>query len=141
LGIALTVHFGENSQGRRRIQILEVTFPEGITGSLLRRLPLERIEQHIRTRPKSVGWYGTSADAIAEFKRIYAALPGPTPRGSESFYRALAAAYLAQIREGVRTPATAIAEASGKPLSTVRGWIHQARRNGYLPAGRRGAAG
>jgi hypothetical protein len=129
----LVVRFGANSHGRRCIQSLEVTHPEGVTINLLRHLPLERIEQHERTRRKSVGWYGDSADVIAQ-------LPS-SPRGSDRFYHDVAAAYLSQVKNGVRTPALAMANAKGVPLSTVRGWIHRARLLGYLPPARRGAAG
>jgi hypothetical protein len=129
----LVVRFGENSHGRRCIHSLEVTHPEGVTINLLRQLPLERIEQHERARKKSVGWYGDSADVIAQ-------LPS-SPRGSQRFYHDVAAAYLSQVKDGVRTPALAIANAKGVPLSTARGWIHRARVLGYLPAARRGAAG
>lgn len=142
LGITLlTVRFGENRQGRVRIQELAVAHPDGVTPTLLRRLPLERIEKQHSTRPRSVWWYGDSADAIAEFQRVFTAMAGRTPRGSEAFYRALAAAYLSQVQEGVRTPARAIADTTGAPINTVRGWIHRARELGHLPPARRGAAG
>ncbi len=138
----LVVHFGENRQGRVRIQELTVAHPEGVTGSLLRRLPLERIEkQHNRTRTRSVGWYGEdSAGPLANLQRLLDTMPSP-PRGSERVYKAVAAVYHADVRNGVRTPARTITTATGLPLNTVRGWIHRARLLGYLPPARRGAAG
>jgi hypothetical protein len=142
LGVSsLTVRFGKTRQGRLRIQSLDVAHPEGVTGSLLRRLPLERIENlHNRARRRTVGWFGEgSASAQAALRRELAAMP--TPRGMERVYKAVAKAYLIDVRNGVRTPALAIANATGAPPATVRGWIHRARLLGYLPPARRGAAG
>jgi hypothetical protein len=134
LGVTLlTVRFAENRQGRPRIQELTIAHPEGVTGSLLRRLPLERIEQQHSTRPRSVGWYGDSADVIAQLAN--------SPRRSERFYHDVAAAYLSQVKNGVRRPALAISTTTGAPPATVRGWIRRARELGYLPPARRGAAG
>lgn len=141
LGVSsLTVRFGETRQGRLRIQSLEVAHPEGVTGSLLRRLPLERIENlHNRARRRTVGWYGKdSAEPLAELLRL---LGAGVPRGSDRIYKAVAKVYLIDVRNGVRTPALAISNATAVPPATVRGWIHRARLLGYLPPARRGAAG
>lgn len=141
LGVSsLTVRFGETRKGRLRIQSLDVAHPEGVTGSLLRRLPLERVENlHNRARRRTVGWYGKdSAGPLAELQRL---LGTGLPRGSDRVYKAVADVYLIDVRNGVRTPALAISNATGAPPATVRGWIHRARLLGYLPPARRGAAG
>jgi hypothetical protein len=58
----------------------------------------------------------------------------------DNFYEAVAATYSALAALSSR-PAAEIAEANGEPVSTVHSWIRQARRRGYLPAGRQGKAG
>jgi hypothetical protein len=143
LGVSsLTVRFGETPQGRLRIQSLDVAHPEGVTGSLLRRLPLEQIESMHKSFQgylrRSASWYGKdSAKALAELRRLL----GPGLRGSDAVYKAVADVYRIDVRNGVRNPALAISAATAVPPATVRGWIHRARLLGYLPPARRGAAG
>jgi hypothetical protein len=50
LGVDLTVKFDEDSGGRVCIKSLEVSHPRGVTVSLLRQLPLARIESSTRKR-------------------------------------------------------------------------------------------
>jgi hypothetical protein len=140
LGVSsLTVRFGENRQGRLRIQSLEVAHPEGVTGSLLRRLPLEQVESMHKSYRRSAAWYGKdSAKPREELFRLLG--PGP-PRGSKRIYKAVADLYLADIRNSVRNPALHISNDFAVPAVTVRAWIHRARLLGYLPPARRGAAG
>jgi hypothetical protein len=140
LGVSsLTVRFGENRQGRVIIQSLDVAHPEGITGRMLRSLPLEPIENlHNWARRTTVGWHGKgSAKPQEELLRLL----GDPPRGSDRIYKAVARVYLADVRNGVRNPALAISNFTAVPPATVRGWIHRARELGYLPPARRGAAG
>jgi hypothetical protein len=68
--------------------------------------------------------------------------PLPRPDGSdpEAFYRRVADAYN-EVVSDTNAPAPLLAEESGVPVATVRGWIAEARRRGFLPAARRGRAG
>jgi hypothetical protein len=140
LGVSsLTVRFAENRKGRVIIQSLDVAHPQGITGRLLRSLPLEHIENLQNwARRTTVGWGGKdSLKAQEELLRLL----GDSPRGSDRIYKAVARVYRIEVRNGVRNPALSISNFTAVPPATVRGWIHRARELGYLPPARRGAAG
>jgi hypothetical protein len=85
-------------------------------------------------------------DALAQLQRMLAELPNPEHRRDlpERFYQLVAAAYLRHVTWGTAmrsTPSLFIAQETGAPLPTVQGWVHRARRRGYLPPARRGQAG
>jgi hypothetical protein len=65
--------------------------------------------------------------------------PADRDRGDD-FYRQVAEAYSAAALID-RGPAVAIAQASDVPVTTVHRWVKEARRRGFLSAGRPGKAG
>jgi hypothetical protein len=56
----------------------------------------------------------------------------------DSFYRKVAHLY-SEVQVNTARPAAVIAEANGIPVSTVHGWVKEARRRGLLAAGERQA--
>jgi hypothetical protein len=58
----------------------------------------------------------------------------------DAYYRRVAETYGALVQTSTR-PVVELAEMVGKPTATVRGWIREARRRGYLSAGKQGTAG
>jgi hypothetical protein len=67
-------------------------------------------------------------------------LTRPDRTDPDGHAEAVATAYADHVAAG-RQPGLAIAEESGVPVATARGWIREARRRGKLPKGRRGRAG
>ena len=68
----------------------------------------------------------------------------PMPEGRkrpDSFYRRAADEYTRLVAAGDRSPAQTIAAANDVPATTAHRWIKEARRRGFLPAGRPGRAG
>jgi hypothetical protein len=63
-------------------------------------------------------------------------LSRPDGTDPEGFYRRVAEAYREYAMK-TRAPAAGIARESGVPVRTVHGWIHEARRRGFLPPGRK----
>lgn len=84
---------------------------------------------------------------IAEKKDVLAALRPPRPpltrpdgTDPEGFSRRVAQAYKEAVVD-TRTPAKALADEAGVPVTTVHRWIRDARRLGLLPPARKGRAG
>lgn len=144
LGAELQVVFVKDSGGRDCIGELTVSHPEGVTGTLLRQLPLVAIERL---------WIwahhgGASKDAFNELRKILADRPGKARHRNlpDRFFELIAIAYIEEIvsaEKAGRSPAPArvIAKATGTPLSTVKGWIHRTRLHGWLPSARTWRAG
>ena len=59
----------------------------------------------------------------------------------DSFYQRAADEYTRLVADGDRSPAQTIAAANDVPVTTAHRWIKEARRRGFLPAGRPGRAG
>lgn len=67
----------------------------------------------------------------------------PVPKGQkrpDDFFGRVAAAY-SYLAGHTRRPATELAARNDVPVTTVHGWIKEARRRGLLGPGRRGSAG
>lgn len=64
----------------------------------------------------------------------------PDGNDPEGFYRRVATTYRSAAVDS-RQPAVVIAEENDVPVETVRRWIKEARRRGFLPPGRKGRAG
>jgi hypothetical protein len=154
LGGTFVVEFGEDSKGLRCIRSVTVRHPEGVTGTLLRQIPVARVErQHLRELAEKVAQMDAMAERISEqpsaldeLKAILAARQGPGRHMNlpARFFQVVAALYnfhVGYVSDAVPTPAHYIAVVSGTPLSTVKGWIHRARLRGDLPPARRGRAG
>jgi hypothetical protein len=67
-------------------------------------------------------------------------LTRPDRSDPDKFYDRVAEAYREYAAQS-RSPATKMAEEANVPVTTVHRWIREARRRGYLPAGRAGKAG
>ena len=65
--------------------------------------------------------------------------PHPRPK-PDSFYQEVARDYLDAASVSAR-PAVNLAKGAGVPVSTVHGWIKEARRRGFLPPGQKGRRG
>lgn len=65
--------------------------------------------------------------------------PHPRPK-PDSFYQDVANEYLAAASVSAR-PSVVLAKGAEVPVSTVRGWVAEARRRGFLPAGQKGRRG
>lgn len=71
-----------------------------------------------------------------EIMRVPERLPLGRPNGGrDEFYRRVARGWQSASAESGR-PAVALAEENGVPVETVRGWVKEARRRGFLPPGR-----
>lgn len=129
-----------------------------ITAALLRDFPLNeaeaaangpdlrddliaRLDEDVR-----IEWKNRS-ETDREFPTKLGARPTgklPVPKGNrypDAFYRRTAREYARLVTSGDRAPAQTIAEANGVPATTAHRWIKEARRRGFLPAGRAGRAG
>lgn len=109
--------------GRMRVARLVIE-ADDVDTNMLRGVPLGRILAFLQ------------APAGATFK----ILPRPDGSDPDAFYRAVAETYNATIPHSHR-PAHVIAEASEVPVGTAHRWIAEARRRGFLPPGKKGAAG
>lgn len=67
-------------------------------------------------------------------------VPAAGGRYPDEFYEGIARVYTNLVAESER-PAADIADANHVPVTTVHRWIKEARRRGFLAAGRRGRAG
>jgi hypothetical protein len=67
-------------------------------------------------------------------------VPPPGRPRPDSFYQQVAEDYLAAASVSAR-PSVNIATAAGVPVTTVRGWVAEARRRGFLPPGQKGRRG
>jgi hypothetical protein len=70
----------------------------------------------------------------------YQPLRSPEGRITPEFLQQVAVAYRRAAAER-RKPAPVMAEEARVPIRTVHGWITQARKQGYLPPGRKGRVG
>jgi hypothetical protein len=67
-------------------------------------------------------------------------VPPPGRPRPDSFYQQVADDYLAAASVSAR-PSVNLATAAGVPVTTVRGWVAEARRRGFLPPGQKGRRG
>jgi hypothetical protein len=67
-------------------------------------------------------------------------VPPPGRPRPDSFYQQVADDYLAAASVSAR-PSVNLATAAGVPVTTVRGWVAEARRRGLLPPGQKGRRG
>jgi hypothetical protein len=81
-----------------------------------------------------------SADAEATEVPERKPLNRPDGKDPEGFYRRVAEAYRSAAAESSR-PASLLAQEADVPVDTVRTWLREARRRGFLPPGRKGRTG
>ncbi len=112
----------------------------GVGATHLRDVPLGELEADIaatwgektRSYPRR---YPTTYTDVFDF-----ALPPAGTRYPDGFFESVAEAYRWLTARGQR-PGPVLAERKGVPITTVHGWIKQARKRGYLPPGRKGKSG
>ncbi len=129
---------------------LRVADDKGVSAGALKLLRLAPIEAALnREGVRQIAQAAISGDGAAKIlpratviKKSYdlRIKPGPGGKYPDRFYREVAGFYMARLEEG-NNPAPELAEATGKPIATVRRWVAEARVRGYLPKGRRGKAG
>lgn len=117
--------------GRRYLSSLTVHAPSDgrVSAALMRDTPVARLEA-ILNSPVGVD---DNAFPDARSYRLRGARSRPKPVG---FHERLAHVYLAAMQQ-TRRPAQKIASANGVPVTTVHGWVKEARRQGHLPPGQR----
>lgn len=140
------------------IEVREVrlAIPSGAGGRALRDAPMARVEAAVNQpayrqellerlpgpdatmeafpRGEANGWWFTSAKP-----RVRPPLKLAVPEGRsrpDSFYEAVAAAF-GYISVVSQRPAHDLAAENDVPVTTVHGWVKEARRRGFLPAGER----
>jgi hypothetical protein len=156
----LFVRFGRGEGAQPPVVTREawVSYPEGLGPRALRDLPLSRIEAAVNQPAYYAQAFELAAPANADIlpppwepggvpdwwiaRPVRRRAPNlrlriPEGRGRpDSFYQQVADrfAYLATVSA---RPATDLAEANEVEVTTVHGWVKEARRRGLLPAGER----
>jgi hypothetical protein len=146
LGLKVQVTEWGYDRGRSQITEIRIHAEQGLTGNLLRAIPLAEIERKWDSDRAGVVRVVRAAfgvDSLEELQKLLAELPEPGHRRDvpDHFYELVADIYTTQVNHRVRTPSAVIAKATGTPLSTTQGWVRRARLRGYLPPARRGSAG
>lgn len=113
-----------DDSGRLRITDLYL-HGQRLTAETLRGLSLARLEAGLNRPPE-----GAPREQLLR----------PDRTGPEEFYARVAAAYV-EFAALSKAPAKMIAAEAGVPLTTAHRWVREARRRGFLPAGRKGRAG
>lgn len=121
---ALTVQVATRA-GRQVITGLTI-LGDQLTVDTFRRVSLARIEAELNRGPVDPG----------ERSKLHR----PDGSDSQTFYRLVARAY-GEYSTGSKAPVKAIAEEADVPVTTAHRWVREARRRGYLPPARKGAAG
>jgi hypothetical protein len=154
-GVLLRV---QEREGRLRVCEVYAGSEEGLTARGLRETPLGWVEAAVN-RPEGreileAGMEGPEPELRpgAPFKtvgpeqmrrrpRVYLGLTIPKARPYDSHFYSRVGWLYRELAERGRRPAAEIAEANGVPVSTVHGWIREARRRGFLPPARQGTRG
>jgi hypothetical protein len=131
--------------GRWVIAELRIGRPEGITGGDLRKLRLDPVEAQLARAVDATGVAEELPDWYRDLqRRRYSLTPrlrAPASRPyPDSFYEDVASSYLACIESGTK-PAPLLASYWRVPVTTIHGWVKEARRRGILQPGRKGKAG
>jgi hypothetical protein len=165
----LFVHFQPDPDGRLRpVDLVLLGDGEPLTGAHLRNLPVHRLEAEANDLLADALRPAENSEAVPDVHKTLEGLfrdlgkawsarhhrkaehegraqrePVRRPVGKErpdEFYRTVAAAYLEAVRAG-KAPGRVIADEATASPRTVQGWIAEARRRGFLPPARHGAAG
>jgi hypothetical protein len=127
--------------GRPIITELRIVNPAGVNAGDLRQLRLGPIEGFLASINKMVDSYRTVVAATEPLQRITWDLRAPSVRPyPDEFFKTVAESYLACLQIS-NSPAPVLAAAWSVPVTTVHGWIKQARARGFLPPGRKGKVG
>lgn len=141
-----------SSDLRRAAQAFTTRYGEHADGSLVRdnwvcdmywaQVPDSGVPQaplHGIPRPQEKPDEEVQAERAAALELAALEVPESKPYGDD-FYAAVAAAYNALLR-WTHKPAAEIADSTGVEVHNVHNWIREARKRGYLGAGRRGKVG
>ena len=133
-----------------RLVITELHIADGIDAETLRKVPIGTIDTAINYDPTiaqafmgedHIDWIDNLPRSSVQRPSLKIKNLPPAGSRDDGFYRTVAELYRWCIGNSVRNPAIAIAEANGVPVTTVHGWIRDARRKEFLPAARRGKVG
>jgi hypothetical protein len=130
---------------------------ERLDSDQLRRLSLARIESRVNQskelvlkqldeepgpkEPRGPTEYSPMVRGSATVRVHGEGLAPPHPRPKpDSFYQEVARDYLEAASVSAR-PAVNLAKGAGVPVTTVHGWVKEARRRGFLPPGQKGRRG
>jgi hypothetical protein len=132
-------------EGRWIIAELRLGRPEGITGGNLRQLRLDPVEAMLPRVIEDLGFAEETPEWFRDLaRRRYSMKRGLRPPAKkpypDKFYRDVADSYLACL-EAATKPAPTLARFWDVPITSVHGWVKEARRRGFLPPGRKGKAG
>lgn len=112
---------------------------EGVSSGMLRAVPITALEALLN--------HSSYRGALTEEPRLFnlrprrAVLTAPSKRPySDAFFKKVADVYLRHLQDGEK-PAPAMAAAAGVPVTTIHGWVKEARRRGHLAPTRKGKAG
>lgn len=123
------VEWGEDEAGRRHLAGLLV-HGGPVTAELLRSIPVGRIENVANAEPVDAEQF---RQQLVPLRRRQGEDPDEFTSRVAFYYRFFAAIS--------SKPAKEMAEHVGAPVSTVHGWIREARMRGKLPPGKKGKAG
>lgn len=156
----------DDGQGGVEVVELLIASQRRITAAALRDVPIGRIEATINSTPLLLEAAQSASDEpdplLERLKTgpVRSFLPGnagepvgsghpsalslrpltrPDRTDTDGFYTQVAARYRMLVQHTAK-PGIAIAEEAGVPVATARRWINEARRRGFLPAGRQGRA-
>lgn len=155
-----TVHVRiEDRAGRIAITEMYVRADDEVDAAMLRSIPIGRMEAAV-----NLGWgregevmqfeaSSASAGDAPTLEELRLRTPAKAPRRKrrkpltrpdgrdpDAFYAAVAAAYREYAPE-TKAPGAAIAKEAGVPATTAHRWVREARRRGFLGAGRQGKSG
>jgi hypothetical protein len=128
----VTAEFAAFAGGRFGPVRVVIENDAGVTAGDLRRVPLATLDRTANNLREIL-------DGLDELP-LPRRTAGARPEDPDAFYKRVALRY-ARVVEDTHAPAPVLAEEAGVPVTTVHRWIREARRRGYLPPARRGAAG
>lgn len=130
-GIRVYVRWEHEAEGKVRLSGLCLA-GDNITTDTLRALPVSRLEN----------LHGVTGVAVPQQQFVRELAPLKRHQGEDPDEFSGRVAYYYRVFAAISSrPAMEIAQHSGVPVGTVRGWIREARLRGKLPPGTRGRAG
>jgi hypothetical protein len=144
-GDRVNVRFRLNDRGRMEPVELRLEGERPIDSTMLRQLPLTRLEGHANYRPDEVRNPTPDPRPLAGVPLVpggrgAALLKIPPGAKPDWFYERLAVAY-SKLALRSNRPAVLLAERNEVPVTTVHRWVKEARRRGFLPPGQKGRRG
>lgn len=109
----------------------------GVTSSVLSSIKLEEVFQSLRIAERALA----ASAPVAEPRPAPARPRRGRPPLDDKHHRKVALMYLNALRKDPGRPIPWMADKLGHAPSTVRGWVSEARRQGFLTPGTRGKAG